>query len=50
MHLSDNLDEIKKAQKRIKYEELLKYQVSMKYLHYMRPSIKWQSDLRNRKL
>lgn len=36
MHLSDNLDEIKKAQKRIKYEELLKYQVSMKYLHYMR--------------
>ena len=30
MHLSDNLDEIKKAQ------ELLKYQVSMKYLHYMR--------------
>lgn len=36
LHLSDNLDEIKEAQKRIKYEELLQYQISMKYLHYMR--------------
>lgn len=36
LHFSDNLDEINQAIKRIKYEELLKYQLSMKYLHYMR--------------
>ncbi len=36
LHLSDDLEEIKKAQERIKYEEFLKYQISMKYLHYMR--------------
>ncbi len=39
LHLSDNLEEIKKAQRRIKYEELLRYQVSMKYLHYMRQNV-----------
>lgn len=36
LHLSDNMDDIKKAINRIKYEELLQYQLSMKYLHYMR--------------
>lgn len=36
LHLSDNIEEIKRAIKRIKYEELLQYQLSMKYLHYMR--------------
>lgn len=36
LHFSDNLDEINKAIERIKYEEFLQYQLSMKYLHYMR--------------
>lgn len=36
LHLSENLDEIHQAIQRVKYEELLKYQLSMKYLHYMR--------------
>ncbi len=36
LHFSDDLEEINKAIKRIKYEELLQYQLSMKYLHYMR--------------
>lgn len=36
LHFSDDFLEIKKAMYRIKYEELLKYQLSMKYLHYMR--------------
>jgi ATP-dependent DNA helicase recG len=39
LHLSDNIEEIKIAQKRIKYEEFLRYQVSMKYLHYMRQNV-----------
>lgn len=39
LHLSDNMDEIKIAQRRIKYEEFLRYQVSMKYLHYMRQNV-----------
>lgn len=36
LHFSDNIEDINKAILRIKYEELLKYQLSMKYLHYMR--------------
>ena len=36
LHFADNLDQINNALKRVKYEELLKYQLSMKYLHYMR--------------
>lgn len=36
LHLSDNMDEINKAIERIKYEEFLEYQLSMKYLHYKR--------------
>lgn len=36
LHLSENLNDINEAIRRIKYEELLKYQLSMKYLHYMR--------------
>lgn len=36
LHFADNLDDINKALYRIKYEELLRYQLSMKYLHYMR--------------
>jgi len=36
LHFADNQDEINEGLKRIKYEELLKYQLSMKYLHYMR--------------
>lgn len=36
LHFADNMDEIEKALYRIKYEELLQYQLSMKYLHYMR--------------
>ncbi len=36
LHLSDSMEDIKKAIERIKYEELLSYQLSMKYLHYMR--------------
>lgn len=36
LHLSDSLDEIHRAIQRVKYEELLQYQLSMKYLHYMR--------------
>lgn len=36
LHFGDKLEDIEVAQKRIKYEELLKYQMSMKYLHYKR--------------
>ncbi len=36
LHFADNIEDINKALKRIKYEELLQYQLSMKYLHYMR--------------
>lgn len=36
LHYPNSLDEIKLAYNRLKYEELLKYQLSMKYLHYMR--------------
>lgn len=36
LHFSDDEKEIDEALKRIKYEELLEYQLSMKYLHYMR--------------
>ncbi len=36
LHFADDFDQINEALKRIKYEELLQYQLSMKYLHYMR--------------
>lgn len=36
LHFGENLAEIENALLRVKYEELLEYQVSMKYLHYMR--------------
>lgn len=36
LHYPNSLDEISLAYNRMKYEELLKYQLSMKYLHYMR--------------
>lgn len=36
LHFGDKLTDIDKAMYRVKYEELLKYQVSMKYLHYQR--------------
>lgn len=36
LHFGDKLIDIENALKRVKYEELLKYQMSMKYLHYMR--------------
>ncbi len=36
MHYPNSMEDVTKAQKRLKYEELLKYQLSMKYLHYMR--------------
>ena len=51
LHLSDNMNDIKKAINRIKYEELLQYQLSMKYLHHMRqlehnaPVINYKEDV-----
>ena len=36
MHNPHSLEQIEEAKKRLKYEELLKYQISMKYLHHMR--------------
>ncbi len=36
LHFADDFDQINEALRRIKYEELLQYQLSMKYLHYMR--------------
>ena len=36
LHFADNYEEINQALRRIKYEELLEYQLSMKYLHHMR--------------
>lgn len=35
LHFPENIEETKQAYYRVKYEELLKYQLSMKYLHYM---------------
>ena len=54
LHFSDNIDDINKAVKRIKYEELLQYQLSMKYLHYMRqqehncPVINYDENILNK--
>lgn len=51
LHFSDDEKEIEKAIKRIKYEELLTYQLSMKYLRYERqldtncPIIHYDSSL-----
>ena len=36
LHFADDFNQINEALRRIKYEELLQYQLSMKYLHYMR--------------
>lgn len=36
LHFAEDLNEIEEGMRRVKYEELLKYQLSMKYLHYMR--------------
>lgn len=36
LHFADDYDQINQALSRIKYEELLEYQLSMKYLHYKR--------------
>ena len=36
IHFADDVNQINNALRRVKYEELLKYQLSMKYLHYMR--------------
>ncbi len=36
LHSPNSMLEVEAARRRLKYEELLKYQVSMKYLHYMR--------------
>lgn len=36
MHNPQSMNQIEEAKKRLKYEELLRYQISMKYLHYMR--------------
>ena len=51
LHFSDDEKEIEKAIKRIKYEELLTYQLSMKYLRYVKqldtncPIIHYDSSL-----
>ena len=51
LHVPETLEQIKLGLDRLKYEELLKYQVSMKYLHYMRehsntsPSIEYKEEL-----
>lgn len=42
MHFPENLNEIENAKYRVKYEELLRYQLSMKYLHYMRESTSYE--------
>lgn len=36
LHFPEKINEIENAKYRVKYEELLRYQLSMKYLHYMR--------------
>lgn len=36
LHFADEMSQIEEAMRRVKYEELLQYQLSMKYLHYMR--------------
>ena len=54
LHFSDDEKEIDEALKRIKYEELLEYQLSMKYLHYMReqnhnsPAINYKEEMLNK--
>ena len=53
MHNPQSLEEVNIAKRRLKYEELLRYQVSMKYLHYKRenandcPSIEYNEELLN---
>lgn len=54
LHFGDKIEEINEARKRIKYEELLQYQLSMKYLQYMRkenhkaPSISYDDNMINK--
>lgn len=43
LHFPESLDEIENAKYRIKYEELLRYQLSMKYLHYMREKTRYEA-------
>lgn len=53
LHFADDLEQINEGMKRVKYEELLKYQLSMKYLNYMRernkncPIINYDQDTIN---
>ena len=54
MHNPSSMAELDEAMRRLKYEELLKYNVSMKYLHHMReathnsPQIEPNYDLLNK--
>lgn len=42
LHFPETMEEIEAAKYRIKYEELLRYQLSMKYLHYMRENSSYE--------
>lgn len=42
LHFPERMEEIETAKYRIKYEELLRYQLSMKYLHYMRENSSYE--------
>lgn len=54
LHFGDDMNEINQARKRIKYEELLNYQLSMKYLKFMRkenhkaPAISYDEKVLNK--
>lgn len=54
IHFADDFEQIEQALNRIKYQELLEYQLSMKYLHYMReqnkncPVIEYDEKLLNK--
>ncbi len=40
LHFPNSIEDTKEAYRRVKYEELLRYQLSMKYLHLMREKTK----------
>ena len=40
LHFPQSIEDAKEAYRRVKYEELLRYQLSMKYLHLMRETTK----------
>ena len=40
LHFPQSIEDTKEAYRRVKYEELLRYQLSMKYLHLMRETTK----------